>query len=179
MRLESEADDGCSSKSLPVDLQAKLAVDQLGDRSPVNQPEAPVNRSLTLSPQKRLGRALRAMKIRSCAPTSDLCENARGRRQEPGTRKTPQKQAHQRAADLPAPPPLLNTQPHPSWWGTQGGSPLSPLDEHLRTPCTIDLLLPSGWNGSCSWQRSLLSQKTLAHSTPASSVWLTALRYSA
>ena len=60
-------------------------------------------------------------------PTSDLYEKARSRLEGPGTHETPQNQAHQRDATIPAPPPLVTVLPHPSWWGTWGGSPFSPV----------------------------------------------------
>jgi hypothetical protein len=51
--------------------------------------------------------------------------------------------------------------------GFESASPFSPLDEHPKTPTSIYLWHPSSWNHSCSRRRSLPSQKTLAHSTPA------------
>jgi hypothetical protein len=57
-------------------------------------------------------------------PTSDLCKMARCLRDGPDTRKALQKQAHLRDSESTLPVPLLNAQPHLSWWGTQGGSPI-------------------------------------------------------
>ena len=93
------------------------------------------------SPQKRHQRALRATRIRSRAPTNDLCEENHRRHERPDTRKTLQKQADQREAQIPSSPPLLTHLPHPSWWGTWGGSPLSPLDELPKWAGVNDLWL--------------------------------------
>jgi hypothetical protein len=62
-------------------------------------------------------------------PTSDLCDNACGRRRGPDVRKPLQKQAHQRAARITVSPPLLTALPHRSSWGTRGG-----YGEEIRTP---------------------------------------------
>jgi hypothetical protein len=63
----------------------------------------------------------------------------------------------------------VKSKPHRSWWGRSGGSPFSPLDEHPHTPGATDLWRPSGWNSSCSRQRSLPAWKTLTRSTPDTS----------
>ncbi len=88
----------------------------------INQRSLPVNRSLTLSPQNGGQRALSAAEIRVCAPTSDLCEKARPGRDGPDTRKTLQKQAHQRAARIAVSQPQLTALPHPGWCGQRCGS---------------------------------------------------------
>jgi len=126
-------------------------------RNLLNTALYPLTRSPTLSPQKRHQRALRAPRIRSRALTSDLCENARARLEAPATRRTPQIQAPKLRTQIVVSPPLLTALPHPSWWGTWGGSPFSPLGEHPKSAGVNDLWPPSGRNGTYSQQRSMLS----------------------